>query len=148
MQVIFLQKVGGKGDKGQVKEIADGYARNFLIPRGLAAPATPEKLKNLEKEKQTKEEAFKKLTEHLYALKRALESKKFEFELKSDKYGSVFGSVNKESILKLLHENGLSADERPEIDLKYPIKEFGEHKISVHLPHGVAATITISVIPA
>jgi large subunit ribosomal protein L9 len=147
MKVIFLTRVPGKGDKDQVKEISDGYARNFLIPRGLAAAATPEKLKHLEAAKQVNEAKEAETTNRLRSIARTIEARKLQFFLKSDEHGSVFGSVNKESILKALRSHGLTSHDRADLDLKYPIKDFGDHEVVVHLHHGVDARLKILISP-
>ncbi len=147
MRVIFLERVPGKGDKGQVKEISDGYARNFLIPRGLAVPATPEKLKKLESEEKAHNAKEIETKHRLQKIADEIAAKKIQFFLKSDPHGSVFGSVNKENISKALREHGLTTHDRVDIELKYPLKDFGEHEVVVHLHHGVDAKMMIIISP-
>lgn len=147
MQVIFLQTVKGKGEKNQVKNIADGYARNFLIPQGLAVPATPATLKGLEAAKARADEEDKEEMERVHRLVSELKNKKLEFQLKTDGKGSVFGSVNADMIKKSLQEQGLSGNDRVEVELKHPIKEFGEHRVELRFHKGVTAKVAVSVQP-
>lgn len=147
MKIIFLKRVAGKGEKNQVKEIADGYARNFLIPRGLATAATPDKLKALqaESEKRTREEAesAKRLTDFA----KELEGKVLTFQLKTDEHGSVFGSVKKEMVEKAVRELGLHAEDKIEAELAHPLKKFGEHVVRVRLGKNTQIEIKVSVQP-
>ncbi|MDE2018991.1 MAG: 50S ribosomal protein L9 [Patescibacteria group bacterium] len=145
MKIILLADVRNIGKRHEVKDVADGYARNFLFPNNLAEPATPGALKKLETLKAAHDKEEKELIVHLEGIKRKLESTKIEFELKADEKGSVFGAVNKESILKALREHDFITKERVEIELKYPIKEFGEHKVKVDLKKGVTAELKILV---
>src|SRR6185369_12682895 len=125
MQVIFLQTVKGKGQKGQVKEVSDGYARNFLIPQGIAAPATPTGLKNAQEAHIQAAKEEKAEIERLMQAAARLNAQQLEFSLKSDAKGSVFGSVSADMIKKALQEGGLDLKGKGEAMLPHPIKEFG-----------------------
>ena len=145
MKVILLEDVRNVGRKFEVKEVSDGYARNFLFVNGLAESATPGALKKLEAQKVEHEKADHELHTRLTEIARKITDTKLEFELAADKTGALFGSVNKESILKALREHGLITKERVDIDLKYPIKEAGEYKVPIDLKKGVSATPTVIV---
>lgn len=147
MRVIFLARVPGRGNKDDIKEIADGYARNFLIPRGLAAPATPEKIKALTERRNALAAKEADTAARLRAIAEELRSKPLQFSLKSDEHGSVFGSVTGENIEHALREKGLLAADRIDVDLEHPIKKFGEHEVRVRLHHGVEVSLRISVQP-
>ena len=148
MKVIFLEDVRNVGRRYEVKDVADGYARNFLFPNKLAEPATPGALKKLEALKAAQEKDERELLARLHEIARTLKETKLEFELKADKTGAVFGSVNKESILKALRDHGFITKERVELELKYPIKEIGEHTVVVDLKKGVKAELRIVVKPS
>lgn len=145
MRVILLEEVRNIGKKFEVKEVSDGYARNFLFVNGLAEPATPGALKKLEARKAEHEKADQELKLHLEEIARKINGLRIEFELKSDKAGAAFGSVNKDSILKALREHSIVTKERPDINLKYPLKTAGEHKVRVDLKKGVAADLTVII---
>lgn len=147
MKIILIQDVRGVGKKNDVKEAADGYARNFLFPNGLAKPATPASLKELEifKAGLAKEDA--ELMKHLEELARKLNEFSLEFRLKTDDIGSVFGSVTKEMILKGLRENHFVTKERVEIEIEHPIKKLGEHVVPVKLKKGITAELKVIVRP-
>lgn len=145
MKVIFLADVRNVAKKHEVKDVSDGYARNFLLPSKVAEPATPAALKKLESMKAAHEKEDKELQSHLEALAHKINETKIQFELKADKKGVVFGSVNKESIMKALREHKLVGSERVEIDLKYPFKELGEYSVAIDLKKGVTAKLGIII---
>ena len=145
MKVILTEDIKDLGHKYDVKDVADGYARNFLFPNKLARSATREAVKELEilRSKISKDEAD--IKKHLEVLARKISGTKLEFTLKSDESGSVFGSVNKESILKALRENGLVTKERVDLKIDHPFKEIGSHKITVDLKKGITAELEIII---
>lgn len=146
MKVILLQDVRNIGSRLEVKDVSDGYARNFLFPNKLAEPATPSSLKKLAAMKSEHEKEEKELRKHLDEIARKLSETKIEFTLKSDASGILFGSINKESILKALREHKLVTKERVDINLKYPIKELGEYTVPIDLKKGVKAELKIVVV--
>jgi large subunit ribosomal protein L9 len=146
MRVILRGDVRTIGKKHDVKEVSDGYARNFLFVNGLAEPATPAALKKLQGLMAEREKNDRELHARLTAVAKQLTDTALEFELAADKSGVLFGSVNKESILKALRDHGFVTTERVDINLKYPIKEAGEYKVPVDLKKGVTATLKIRVI--
>ncbi len=145
MKVILLEDVRKIGKKFDVKEVSDGYARNFLFVNKLAEPATPGTLKKLEAMKAEHDKNDQELRKHLGEIARKIDGTKLEFYLKADKTGVLFGSVNKDSILKALRDHKLISAERPEIDLKYPLKEAGEHVIPINLKKDITAKLTIVI---
>jgi large subunit ribosomal protein L9 len=148
MRVIFLDDVRNVGKKYDIKDVSDGYARNFLFPNKLAEAASPEAIKKLESMKAAHEKEDKETLAQLEAVARKINETKIEFEVKTDKSGAVFGSVNKESILKALREHKLIGTERIDIDLKYPIKELGEYAVPIDLRKGVVAKLGVIVMKA
>lgn len=147
MKIILLQDTRGVGKRHDVKEVTAGYARNFLFPNKLAEPATPTTLKKLAALKSHLDESGKELKKHLEALARKISETALEFTLKTDKKGSVFGSVTKEDILKGMRDSKLIIKERAEIKIDHPIKKFGEYKVNVRLPKGIEAELKILVRP-
>ncbi len=147
MKIILLKDVRGLGKKGELKDVSEGHARNFLIPKGVAKLATQgvvAEVKQLQ-EKQTEHE--KELIKKLHEVALLLKERKLEFELKTDKHNSIFGSVNKEMILTALRDKGWLGKERAEIHLERPIKEFGETELEVDLGHDITAGLKIVVSP-
>ncbi len=147
MKIILLQDTRGIGKRFDVKDVSDGYARNFLFPNKLAKPATEAALKEIETLKAHLNEDEEKFKKHVTELKMAFDERTLEFFLKTDDAGSVFGSVNKETILSALRDTGLVTKERVEIELDRPIKELGERKIKVRFRNGLEGEIKIVVKP-
>lgn len=148
MKVIFLNDVRNVGKKYEIKDVSDGYARNFLLPNKLAETATPAAIKKIESIKTEHEKEDKELMAHLEATARRISETKLQFDVKTDRSGAVFGSVNKETIVKALREHKLIGTERIDIDLKYPIKELGEYSVPIDLKKGVTAKLGIVVAKA
>lgn len=131
MKIILSQDVSGLGRKYDVKEVRDGYARNFLIARGLAEPATAAKIEAAKiKEKQM--EQLKKVDEDILEKNlQELEGLKLSIEEKANEKGHLFAGIHKEEISKILKEEKHIDIPADMINLEQPIKEIGEHKISV-----------------
>ena len=142
MKVIFLKDVKGAGRSGEIKEVADGYAKNFLFPRKLAELATAEAIKEIEQksERQKKEELA--LKEKVSELEK---SDALEFELKTGEKGEVYGSVTREDIERKLEERGFK---NIEARVVRPIKELGEHEIEISAGRGITGKIKINTSPA
>ncbi len=148
MEVILLQDIKGLGSKFEVKNIKDGYARNFLIPRGLAKIATKQNLKELETQKETLLKKEKEMKDKLEALVKDLSGQEFKFTLKTGEKDEVFGSVTKEDIKKRIEGSFKDTDNNLEIKLGQPIKKLGGHQVEINLGKGVKTTIKVVVEPA
>lgn len=145
MEVILLKDVKGIGKKGEKKTVADGYAANFLIPRGLVVKSTQESLEDLKKqnEAEAKRQSELKAKAEEYAGK--LSSITLEFKLKKQKDGTCAGSVStKEVEKKLKDEFGLVIDKRKIVD-KYPLNAFGYTNLKIELYKGVFGTIRVHI---
>lgn len=147
MQVILLQDIKGVGKKSEVKNVSDGYARNFLIPRGLARPATQGALKELSALKAKTEEEEGKLRKRLMTLTERLRDRTLELRLKTNEEGKIFGSVTKDVILSAMRDAGLITKERVFVELDHPLKELGEYKIPIDLKKGVKTVLKIKLLP-
>jgi len=142
MKVIFLQDVRGVGRKGEQKEIKDGYARNFLIPKKLVEVAAPESLKKWQKIWQDKEKQEQENITEIQEAKKKIAALVFQ-------EGGVVESVSKQSIKEFLEKNiGLSANwriEKDQIHLEHNLKDTGEHSVKISLGRGVEAGLKIVV---
>lgn len=145
MKVIFIQDVKGQGKKGEEKNIADGYARNFLLPRGLAVEANKANLNNLKGQKES--QAFKKEQEIKAAeeIKSKLEGVTAEITAKAGENGKLFGSVTAKDIADALKsQHGIEIDKR-KIVLNGDIKTTGEITVDVKLYPQIVGKIKVSI---
>lgn len=144
MKVILLQNVDSLGKEGEVKDVADGYARNFLIPRKIAEAATENAMKNAETKKKKIAESAKMQLEEAQKLAELLEGRELYIKVK-EKDGKLFGSVNEKTIAKTFKEEGVKIDPIS-IKLAEPIKEVGEYEASINLDHGLEANFRVILI--
>jgi large subunit ribosomal protein L9 len=145
MKVIFLKDVKGKGKKGEVKNVADGYAHNFLIKQGLAIEASNANISTLEGQ-QKKED--KRAAEELAEAKKLgeqLEKITVELSAKAGEGGRLFGSITTKQIAEELQKkHGIKIDKR-KMELSDAIRTLGHTKVPVKLHHEVLATLTVHV---
>ena len=146
MQVILLNEVKKLGKKGDVINVAEGYARNFLIPRGLAIEATGGKLKNLEMQKRAMDDQKKKVEEKARELGAKIEGLNVVISTRVGEAGKLFGAINNKDIAdNLQKKHGLDVDKK-KIILKNPIKALGEYPVVIKLHPAVQVQITVNVI--
>lgn len=145
MKVILLQDVRGTGKAGDLANVSDGYARNMLIPRGLAVEATPQNMKQLEKKKEAQKKQFEEDKAAALELKKKLEEVTVEVRTKAGKDGKVFGSVTSKDIADALKEMGFDIDKK-KIQLDSPIKATGTTDVNVKLFTEIAGKVKVNVI--
>lgn len=145
MKVILKQDVKKVGKRGEVVDVADGYARNYLIARGLAVAETKGSMAVLKE--QQKEEAAEEERQRQEAMKVADELSKLTltFRVKSGKEGRVFGSVSTKQIVEELRKHDIRVDKRKILDT-YPIQSLGTSKVRVELFKGVIGTINVKLV--
>ena len=144
MKVILLQDIENIGEKFQIKNLADGYVRNFLIPKGLVKLASEENLKWLEVQKNTlayKAEAELKSTQEIVSKMDGLE---MVIKAKAGKQDKIFGSITSGKIAELLVEKGFDI-KKSQIQLENSIKQAGEWPVKINFLHGLEAEIKIIV---
>lgn len=148
MRVILKREVRGLGRPGEVKDVADGYAQNFLIPRGLAIEATAGELKHLAQERQA--DKAKKDRAHTEAeeLATRLGTIVLVFKLKAGEQGKTFGSVTNKDIAEALKKEHRIDIDRAKIVLAEPVRSLGAHGVEIRLLPDVRARVTIAVEPA
>ncbi|MCP6720011.1 MAG: 50S ribosomal protein L9 [Patescibacteria group bacterium] len=149
MKVILLEDIKGVGEKLDVKEVKDGYARNFLLPKKMAEAATPQALKRLIEEKSKIEEESEKLAAILEERAGKIKDLTLSFKRKNLPAGrqtrekkEVFGSVNAKDIERALEKHGIP-DVR--VDLEKPIKTLGETSVPVDLGEGIKTKVSVLV---
>ncbi len=145
MKVILLSDVKGTGKKGELVQVNDGYARNFLFPKKLAKEASAQALNELKNAQEA--QAYKKKTEEDAARKAAaqLEGKSVKLTAKAGKGDKLFGSVTAKEVAEALRQQyGVEADKR-KISLNGDIKSFGTFECEVKLYTGIAAKVFVVV---
>jgi large subunit ribosomal protein L9 len=146
MRVIFLQNIKGVAQIGDIKEVADGYARNFLIPKNIARPATADAQRQSEILKKRRE--FKNLAnkENAVRLAKTLEGFLLEIIEDANEEGHLYGSVNAKKIVEELAKNKIEIKEDL-INLDKPIKAIGEYEIELELHPEVRTKIKVIISP-
>ncbi len=145
MKVLLIKDVKSLGKAGEVKEVKDGYGKNFLIAKGFAKHATPEIIEEHKKMMAQKEAEEKAEIERLKELAKKLDKLEVVVRKKEGENGHLFGAVTKEEIAEALkEEHGIEIDKK-HITEKKPIKSVGEHDVDVKLGHGIHATIHVDV---
>ena len=144
MKVILKSDVKKVGKKGEIVEVADGYARNFLIARGLAVPSTEKSREILAEQKELEKEEDARKQAEAEEVAKKLESIMLEFRVNANKDGRVFGSVSTKQIVEELAKKGIRVDKRKILDT-YPISALGVTKVRVELYKGMIGTISCQV---
>ena len=146
MKVILLKEVPKLGKAGEVRQVADGYARNFLFPQGLAEPATDQALKTHARRLTSQKSSGEKERARYQTLAEKLHSTPLRFTLKVGEKGQAFGSVTAQDIADEFAKLGVAV-EKDWIELEQGIKTTGEHTVKIRLPHQTEAEMKIEVAP-
>ena len=147
MKVVLLQDVKGQGKKGEIVDVNEGYARNFLIKKGFAEVATASKINDINQKKAAADYHKAEEIKATQALAKEVYGKLFTVKIKAGANGKVFGSVTGANISDALQEAGYNVDKR-KIVLPQPIKLLGEYEIDLKLMEGIASKIKINVVAA
>lgn len=146
MKVILLKDLKGTGKKGEIKEVSDGHARNFLIPRGIAKEASSSNMKDFENQKKTEAKKHKEDMEEANRIKAIIEKKPIVIKANAGESGKLFGAITGKEISEfVLSELGVQIDKK-KIQLTGAIKSTGEHEIVVRLYREVTATLKLNVL--
>lgn len=146
MKVILAADVDKLGHKGDVVTVADGYARNFLVPKGLAMTASKGALKQAEQMRRAREEVAKKAKEEAALKVATLAASPVYISARSGEEGKLFGSVTNADVARAIVEQLGEEIDRRDIRLEDPIRTLGTHQIEVHLHEDVNALVTVEVI--
>lgn len=144
MKVVLLESIEGIGSVGQEAKVKDGYARNFLIPKGLALMASDSNIKAFKDKIQAKIRSEAKSKEHAQKFAQELESTVLKFSVKTGQEGKLFGSITSSNIYDALKEKGFEVDKK-KIVLPEPIRHIGTHQVVVRLYPGVTASLKVEV---
>lgn len=144
MRVILLKDIENLGKKYEIKEVKTGYARNFLIPKGLVKMATQENLKQLEKEKEEAALRAEEELKRIQALAGTIDGQEIVIPVKIGKEDQLFESITVQKIYEKLKELNFDV-KKSQIDLSEPIKNLGEFSVKIKLDHNLEAEITVTV---
>ena len=147
MEVILRQAVESLGKPGDVVKVSNGYARNYLLPHGVAFEATPGNLKRIQQERERLEAAENERREAAQALATKLEQVQLTFSARVGDEGKLFGSVTSADVAQQLESQGFHIEKR-QIDLHEPIKALGVYRIPIRLHADVKPEIRVWVIKA
>ncbi|MGS2777241.1 50S ribosomal protein L9 [Robertmurraya sp. GLU-23] len=145
MKVIFLKDVKGKGKKGEVKNVADGYAQNFLIKQGLAVEANSTNVSTLEGQKKKQEKLAAEELAEAKKLKETIEKITVELSAKAGEGGRLFGSITSKQIAEELQKKHSIKIDKRKIELEDAIRALGYTKVPVKLHTEVQATLNVHV---
>ena len=145
MKVIFLKDVKGKGKKGEVKNVADGYAHNFLLKQGLAVEANPSNVSTLNAQKKKEEKLAAEELEEAKQLKAKIDEITVELTAKSGEGGRLFGSITSKQIAEELQKKHSIKIDKRKIELEDGIRSLGVTKVPVKLHPEVTATLNVHV---
>jgi len=147
MKVILNEEVENLGKAGDLVTVADGYGRNYLLPRGLAVLATPRNVKQLDHQKKVVSDRQSKIVNELAKVKHAIERVSVTITAQAGEEGKLFGSVTAMDLAQALAREGIQVD-RKRIVLAEPIKHVGDTEVEVRLHPEVIAKFKVSVAAA
>ena len=145
MEVIFIKDLKGQGKKGEIKEVKDGYAKNYLIKNGYAIQMTEKNLEVYEEEKQKHQQEQDTKRQEALKQKEELEKLTLLFKVKTGEQDKVFGSVSPKQIKDELHKKGYKIEKR-QIELISNLTTLGYHQVKINLFKEVVATIKVQLV--
>ena len=148
MRVILKSEVAGLGRPGDVKDVADGYAQNFLLPRGLAIEATASEMKVLSRARDAKRAKQDRAHADAEELAKRLSETTLVFRLKAGEQGKTFGSVTNKDIAEALQREQKVDIDKTKVHLPEPLKSLGVHTVEIRLLTDVRANVTVAIEPA
>jgi large subunit ribosomal protein L9 len=148
VRVILKAEIRGLGRTGDIKDVADGYARNYLLPKGLAIEATGGELRQLAQERQSEKTKKDRAHQDAEELAKRLDEVTLVFKLKAGEQGKTFGSVTAKEVADALTKEAKAEIEKTKIVLHEPLRSLGIHKVEVRLLSDVHASVTVAIEPA
>ena len=145
MDVLLVKDVPGIGKAGQTKKVADGYARNFLLPRRLAVIATAGALKQSAALKQAAAKREAETRDESRTLAGILDQTRLNFKMKAGESDRLFGAITASDIAEALQRDHQITVDRRKIELEHPIKDLGEHRVEIKLHPDVSARVSVLV---
>ncbi|MEW6570939.1 MAG: 50S ribosomal protein L9 [Nitrospirota bacterium] len=146
MKVILKEDVKNLGNMGQIVDVSDGFARNYLVPRGLAVEASTRNVKSLEHQKKVVLEKARKIRSSAQELSEIISKKKLVIKAKAGEEGKLFGSVTTMDIAEKLKEEGIEIDKK-KIFLDEPIKRLGLYSVAIKIHPEIMSQLDVEVVP-
>jgi large subunit ribosomal protein L9 len=146
VKIILLDDVPALGRRGEVREVSDGYARNYLIPQRLAILASPANLKNIEQIRKRQEARAEKDKADAHAQAQAIEALTISLTRQASEDGHLYGSVSAQDLVAILARQGITVEKR-RVALDAPIKALGDYTVPIRLHLEVIAQLKVSVAP-
>ena len=146
MKVVFLQDMPDVARAGDIKEVASGYGRNFLIPNNLAMLATPGALKNAEKQLETIAHRRQQTEAEMTELAHELEEKEITIKARTGGKERLYGSITAADIADELQKIADTEIDKRKIELEKPIRQLGTHEVLLRLSKDITATIKVTVV--
>ena len=147
MKVILQQDVRGKGKKGQMIEVSDGYARNYMLPRKLAVEATADNVNTMRMNDKAQQEKRQREREEAAAISARMKAMTVTVYAKGGGAGRLFGSVTNQEIADALAKTGIKLDKR-KITIAEPIKNVGTYTVTCKLGYEISAPLTVKIVEA
>jgi len=144
MKIILKQNIENLGNEGDILSVKDGYARNYLIPKGWAKHATKSNIESTQNKIQEKQKKEAKTRENLEALGKQLDKLSLKLELKAGEEGRLFGSVTSQMIVDAIGEKGFKV-EKKEVEINETISHVGKYFVNIKLGHGLSGKVKIKV---
>lgn len=148
MKVIFLQDVKGQGKQGEIKEVSDGYARNFLIPKGLAVEATKTRLKEIEEQQEKQRKTQEREKTEAVKVQQILNGKSVTIKARTGSGDKLFGAVTAKEIAETIQKQFKVDIDKKKFELAEPIKHIGEYPVKIKIYPSVQAEIKVIVTAA
>ena len=145
MKLVLTQDVAKVGKIGDVKEVADGYARNFLLPRGMAVEATNAQLKRLQEQRAQEKKREDKNRAQLQALADRLTGAAVTFAMRVGEGGKLYGSISSKDVGDALEEQAKIVVDRRHVELEEPIRTLGTHQVAVRVASDLRPLVTVIV---
>lgn len=145
MKIVLRQDVPKLGEAGSIQTVANGYARNYLIPKGMAVLATDGEIKTAQHNMQVRERKVARQEEQLQSFADKIDGTRIEFTALAGNQGRLFGSVTTSEIAEQLEEKIGEEIDRRKIQLTEPLRTIGEHEVEIHLVGRLRPTITVVI---
>lgn len=145
MKVVFLKDVSSKGKAGEMREVADGYARNFLFPKGFALPATEGAVKTAKVQAEEKSRRRVRLHEELSELAKLIDGKEIHFKARAGENGKLHGSITTGDIAEKLSSLVNVEVDKKKIELDEPLRQIGSYEVSISFSQDVGAKVKVII---